>query len=139
MARVLPGTAPHIVVHSQADMRPAVSPGSKRIPMRSAGSGSLCVWWIRCWWLVPHADPIVADGLASAAQRLCAALYWHCRERQPGPGTKVGCVSEPPFTFEYSASARLVRGVYLPITLTVEDRTTSYSKNISNMLFSCNL
>jgi hypothetical protein len=34
-------------------------------------------------------------------------------------------VSEIPFTFEYSASARLVRGVYLPVTLTVEDRTTS--------------
>ena len=34
-------------------------------------------------------------------------------------------MSEIPFTFEYSASARLVRGVYLPVTLTVEDRTTS--------------
>jgi hypothetical protein len=34
-------------------------------------------------------------------------------------------VSEIPFTFEYSALARLVRGVYLPVTLTVEDRTTS--------------
>jgi hypothetical protein len=37
----------------------------------------------------------------------------------------VGRVSETPFTFEYSASAQLVRGVYLPVTLTVEDRTTS--------------
>jgi len=34
-------------------------------------------------------------------------------------------VSEAPSTFEYSAAARLVRGVYLPVTLTVEDRTTS--------------
>jgi len=34
-------------------------------------------------------------------------------------------VSEATFTFEYSAAARLVRGVYLPVTLTVEDRTTS--------------
>jgi hypothetical protein len=34
-------------------------------------------------------------------------------------------VSETPFTFEYGAAARLVRGVYLPVTLTVEDRTTS--------------
>jgi hypothetical protein len=37
----------------------------------------------------------------------------------------MGRVSEATFTFEYSASARLVRGVYLPVTLTVEDRTTS--------------
>jgi hypothetical protein len=36
----------------------------------------------------------------------------------------VGRVSESPFTFEDSASARLVRGVSLPVTLTVEDRTT---------------
>jgi hypothetical protein len=34
-------------------------------------------------------------------------------------------VSEFLLTFEYSASARLIRGVYLPVTLTVEDRTTS--------------
>ena len=34
-------------------------------------------------------------------------------------------MSELPFTFESSASAQLVRGVYLPVTLTVEDRTTS--------------
>jgi hypothetical protein len=34
-------------------------------------------------------------------------------------------VSEPSFTFEYSASARLVRGVYLPVTLPVADRTTA--------------
>src|SRR2546428_8034037 len=73
----------------------------------------------------PDADPIVADGLAGAAQRLCAALHRHRRERPPAPGTRVGRVSEAPFTFEYSASARLVRGVYLPVTLTVEDRTTS--------------
>jgi hypothetical protein len=37
----------------------------------------------------------------------------------------VGRVSETPFTFEYGAAARLVRGVYLPVTLTVEDRTTA--------------
>ncbi len=37
----------------------------------------------------------------------------------------MGRVSEATFTFEYSASARLVCGVYLPVTLTVEDRTTS--------------
>ena len=37
----------------------------------------------------------------------------------------VGRVSETPLTFEYSASARLVRGVYLPVTLTVADRTTA--------------
>jgi hypothetical protein len=37
----------------------------------------------------------------------------------------VGRVSETPFTFEYGAAARLVRGVYLPVTLTVEDRITS--------------
>jgi hypothetical protein len=37
----------------------------------------------------------------------------------------VGRVSEALFTFEYSAAARLVRGVYLPVTLTVEDHTTS--------------
>ena len=34
-------------------------------------------------------------------------------------------MSETSFTFEYGASARLVRGVYLPVTLTVEDRTTA--------------
>src|SRR4051812_20227035 len=71
------------------------------------------------------ADPIVADGLAGAAQRLCAAVHRHHRERPPGPGARVGRVSEVTFTFEYSAAARLVRGVYLPVTLTVEDRTTS--------------
>jgi len=37
----------------------------------------------------------------------------------------VGRVSETPFTFEYGAATRLVRGVYLPVTLTVEDRTTA--------------
>ena len=37
----------------------------------------------------------------------------------------MGRVSETSFTFEYSASARLVRGVYLPVTLTVNDRTTA--------------
>ena len=36
----------------------------------------------------------------------------------------MGRVSETPFTFEYGVSARLVRGVYLPVTLTVEDHTT---------------
>src|SRR5438093_6338375 len=73
----------------------------------------------------PDADPIVADGLVGAAQRLCATLHRHRRERSPGPGARVGRVSEALFTFEYSASARLVRGVYLPVTLTVEDRTSS--------------
>src|SRR5262245_57843590 len=28
----------------------------------------------------PNANPIVADGLAGATQRLCVALYRHCRE-----------------------------------------------------------
>ena len=37
----------------------------------------------------------------------------------------MGRVSETSFTFEYGASARLVRGVYLPVTLTVDDRTTA--------------
>jgi hypothetical protein len=37
----------------------------------------------------------------------------------------VGRVSEASFTFAYSASALLVRGVYLPVTLTVADRTTA--------------
>src|SRR4029434_5942345 len=73
----------------------------------------------------PNADPFVADGLAGAAQRLCAALYRHCRERRPGPGARVGRVSETPFTFEYGAAARLVRGVYLSVTLTSDDRTHS--------------
>ena len=38
----------------------------------------------------------------------------------------MGRVSETSFTFEYGASARLVRGVYfLVVTLTVDDRTTA--------------
>lgn len=37
----------------------------------------------------------------------------------------MGRVTEIPFMFEYSASARLVHSVYLPVTLTVEDRTIS--------------
>jgi hypothetical protein len=36
----------------------------------------------------------------------------------------VGLVSDTAFTFEYSAYARHVRGVYLPVTFTVGERST---------------
>jgi hypothetical protein len=41
------------------------------------------------------------------------------RDNRMGPGARVGRVSEVTFTFEYGAAARLVRGVYLPVTLMV--------------------
>ena len=45
--------APQVIAHGQADMRPALA-GSRRMPTRSVGSGSLFVWWSRFWWPVPQ-------------------------------------------------------------------------------------
>ena len=46
-------------------------------------------------------------------------------------------MSEASFTFEYSASARLVRGVYLPVMLTVADRTTALVIRVDCASTSC--
>ena len=94
MSRVLPGTAPQVVAHSQADMQPAFA-------WIEAHADACRGQWVAVRLVepvlvasCPDADPIVADGFAGAAQRLCAALHRHRRERSPAPGARVGRVSE---------------------------------------------
>src|SRR5262249_47157048 len=72
----------------------------------------------------PDADSVMAAGPANGAPGLPRPLRQHGRRRTGRPGSVVGQVSDTTFTFEYSAYTRHVRGVYLPVTFTVGERST---------------
>ena len=74
MARVLPGTAPQVVAHGQADMRPAFA-------WIEAHSDAFRGQWIAVRLVdpvlvaqCPNADPIVADDLASCSKTVCCTI-----------------------------------------------------------------